>query len=124
MDNYTDIAKNSGEDIGKNFVDLVIKDPVATVTLVLSFFVGYAFSFILFDYRNKKSKKSHFLFHLFIGLGYTALIFLIVNWKLVNCDITTSQLSKSMPYTFLIGLSVAFVIVVILSIIREIKKPY
>jgi hypothetical protein len=112
------------EDILKNFIALVIKTPVALITMGMSFFLGYGISFILFDYRKSKAAKSHYFFHLIIGLGYTALVFLVVNWKIINSDLTEEQLSKCMPLTLLISFAFAFISIVIISILRERKKPY
>jgi predicted membrane channel-forming protein YqfA (hemolysin III family) len=120
-DNIPDIG---WEEVVKKFIELVLKSPTAIITLVLSFFLGYSISFIIFDYRNNKAKGSHFWFHLFIGLGYSALMFLILNWKKINLEMTEEDFSKVMPITILVSFAIAFIAIVTISIIREIKRPY
>lgn len=112
------------EEIGKKFIALVLKSPIAIVTLVLSFFLGYGISFVIFDYRNNSVKSSHYLYHLIIGLGYSAFIFLIVNFKIISREMTEEEFSKAMPVTLLVSFAVAFIAIVTISIIKELKRPY
>jgi len=90
----------------------------------MSFFLGYGISFVIFDYRNNSVKKSHYLFHLIIGLGYSALIFIIVNSRLLGREMSEEEFSKAMPITLLISFAVAFLAIVSISIFKELKKPY
>jgi len=78
----------------KSFWLMAAKYPVAVACIGLSSFMGYGISFILFDYRMKEVKKSHYGFHLAIGIGYTAAIFFMVNFDVVSKTITAQQLSS------------------------------
>jgi len=118
------VSEIGWEEIGKKFVALLLKSPIAIVTMVMSFFLGYGISFVIFDYRNNSVKKSHYLFHLIIGLGYSALIFIIVNSRLLGREMSEEEFSKAMPITLLISFAVAFLAIVSISIFKELKKPY
>lgn len=110
--------------VADSFLELLMKSPTAIVTLVLAFFLGYGISFLLFDYRNTTAKKSHYLFHLLIGLGYTATIFAAVNWDIITRELKVEHFEKRMPLTILVSFVVAFVLMMGISIYKEIKKPY
>jgi hypothetical protein len=92
----------------KEFIPLVVKSPVALATLVLSTFFGYGISFIIFDYRSSSVGKSHYLFHLALGLGYAATIFAVVNFDLLSHNLTVDQISARMPLTLLVSFIIAF----------------
>lgn len=94
------------------FVAIVLKSPVAIITIVLSWFLGYGISFVLFDYRKQQAEKSHFYFHCVIGLGYSALIFVLVNWDIISTNITMEDISKRIPLTLLISFSIGFVLII------------
>ena len=111
-------------EIGNKFVALVLKSPIAIVTMVMSFFLGYGISFLIFDYRNNSVKKAHYLYHLIIGLGYSAFIFIIVNFNIISREMTEEDFSKAMPVTLLVSFAVAFIAIVTISIFKELKKPY
>ena len=112
------------EEVGKKFFALVLKSPIAIVTMTMSFFLGYGISFVIFDYRKNSIKKAHYLFHLLIGLSYSAFMFLIVNYNKVSFEMTEEDFSKSMPLTLLVSFAVAFIVIITISIIRETKRPY
>lgn len=109
----------SFNDIPKEFIKIVIASPVAIVTLVLSAFFGYGISFIVFDYRKSKVKKSHYLFHVTIGLGYAAVIFSIVNFDILSRRLTMDQMSQRMPLTLLISFAVSFVLMMAGAVWRQ-----
>ena len=96
----------------KEFIPLVAKSPVAIATLVLSTCCGYGISFIIFDYRSSSVGKTHYLFHLVLGLGYAATIFAVVNFDLLSHDLTVEQISSRMPLTLLISFIIAFVLMI------------
>jgi hypothetical protein len=124
MNQQTNIPNIGWEEIGRKFVSLTLKSPIAIVTLVLSFLLGYGISFLIFDYRNNSVKKTHYLFHLIIGLGYSAFIFIIVNFKAINRNMTEEEFSKCMPITLLVSFAVAFLVIIIISVYKELKRPY
>ncbi|HEY1602098.1 MAG TPA: hypothetical protein VGG64_21025 [Pirellulales bacterium] len=117
---------NAGQaiDIGKAFVLLVIQSPPALVTLGVSTFFGYGISFILFDYRRSQIQKSHYMFHVSIGLGYAAAMFCLVNFDLVTRTLTVEQITTRIPLTLLLSLGLAFVIMLVGAIWRELSAPY
>jgi hypothetical protein len=51
-------------------------------------------------------------------------MFLILNWKKINLEMTEEDFSKVMPITILVSFAIAFIAIVTISIIREIKRPY
>ncbi|MFY9744141.1 MAG: hypothetical protein WA252_05830 [Candidatus Sulfotelmatobacter sp.] len=108
----------SGEFL-KEFARIVIASPVALVTLVLSAFLGYGISFILFDYRRLQVRKSHYMFHVVFGLGYTAVIFLIVNYDLLSRTLTASQIMGRMPLTLLVSFAVGFTVMLAGAIVKD-----
>lgn len=110
------------EELFKQFFILVIKSPVALATLVLSAGLGYGISFVIFDYRRSDVRKSHYLLHPVVGLGYSAIIFTILNSDLLSKNMNYSDMAGRMPLTLLISFIIAFVIIIIVSIIREIKN--
>lgn len=121
--------ENAVPDLGwdqlfKEFIALVVKTPLALVSLVFSFLLGYGISFVLFDYRRSTVSKSHYFYHLVIGIGYATSIFLLVNRDLISADITADKIAGRMPLTLIVSLSVGFVIILCGSIYREIKVPY
>jgi hypothetical protein len=108
----------------KGFTSLVVQSPPALVTLVVSTFFGYGISFILFDYRRAEIHKSHYMFHVAIGLGYAALMFCAVNFDLLARTLTIEQITNRIPLTLLLSLGLAFVIMVVGAIWRERSTPY
>lgn len=110
--------------IGKEFVSLVVKSPVALVTLVLVTFCGYGISFVLFDYRRTDVHRSHRFFHVFVGLGYTALVFVVANIDLISRDLTIDQITARVPFTLLVGFVVAFILILGIALWRERSAPY
>lgn len=119
-DNLPEPAK----EIVKEFVALVLKSPPAVVTLVLSTFFGYGISFVLFDYRRTEVKKSHYLFHVAIGLGYAAVVFSVVNYDLLSHNLTMEHMTNRMPLTLLVSFVVAFLIMLAGGVWREFATPY
>ena len=100
----------------------MIKSPVALITLVLSTGLGYGISFVIFDYRRSEVSKSHYLLHPIVGLGYASMIFTLVNMDILSRKLNYSEIAGRMPLTLLIGFVVAFLIIVFVSILREVKK--
>jgi hypothetical protein len=111
----------SYDDIVKKFIKIVLTSPVAIVTLVLSTFLGYGISFVLFDYRRSKVRRSHFGFHVVIGLAYAALIFSCVNYDLLSHKLTVSQITERMPLTLLVSFSIGFLILLLGGIWRNLN---
>lgn len=107
----------------QQFVDLVVKSPIAIVTIVLSWFLGFGISFILFDYRRNPVRVSHYSFHSALGLGYAALIFVIVNRDLVSTTLTAEQVAQRMPLTLLVSFAVAFLLMMGGAIWRQHTSP-
>ena len=105
------------------FIRLAIGSPVAVVTLVLSWFCGYGISFIVFDYRRSTVRKSHYWFHAGFGLGYTAIVFIAVNWDLLSRSLTADQIAQRIPLTLLVSFAVGFLIMLLGSICREFFGP-
>ena len=91
---------------------ITLKSPLALVTFVLSWFLGYGISFVIFDYREQQAKKSHFYFHFTIGLSYSAFIFVIVNLDIISTHITIEDISQRIPLTLLISFSVGFILMI------------
>ncbi|MCI0565112.1 MAG: hypothetical protein MN733_42135 [Nitrososphaera sp.] len=116
--------QNPTDQLVKEFVALVIKSPVAVVTIALSTLFGYGISFILFDYRRSPATKAHTMFHVAIGLGYAALIFCVVNFDLMSRTMTIAQMTDRMPLTLLVGFLFAFFVMIVGGIWREFYKPY
>jgi hypothetical protein len=112
------------DDVIKEFTLLVLKSPPAVVTLVVSTFFGYGISFVLFDYRRAQVNKSHYLFHVAIGLGYAAVIFCGVNFDLLSVNLTVEQITNRIPLTLLVSFVLAFVIMMAGGIWREFSAPY
>src|ERR1700726_4708378 len=108
-------------DVVKGFTSLVIQSPPALVTLVLATFFGYGLSFILFDYRRAKIRKSHYMFHVTVGLSYAAVMFCAVNYDLLSRTLTVEQIINRIPLTLLLSFGVAFVIMVVGAIWRELS---
>jgi len=106
-------------EVAKAFTSIVIASPVAVVTMVLSAFLGYGISFVLFDYRRLQVKKTHYLFHVAFGLGYTAVIFLVVNHDILSHTLTARQMMDRMPLTLLVSFAVGFTVMLIGSVMRE-----
>lgn len=100
------------DEILKEFIPMITKSPVALATLVLSTFIGYSLSFIVFDYRKSVVKKSHYIFHASLGLGYSATIFSLVNYDVLSHDLTIEQISNRMPLTLLISFILAFFLII------------
>ena len=110
------------EELLKQFFILVMKSPVALVTLVLSAGLGYGISFVIFDYRRSDINKSHYLLHPVVGLGYASIVFTIVNTDILSRNLNYSDIVGRMPLTLLISFIFAFFIIIIVSIWREIKS--
>jgi hypothetical protein len=111
------------ENIIKEFFALIIKTPVALFALVASFLMGYGISFVLFDYRSSSVNKSHYILHIFLGVGYAALIFLGLNWDIVNRDITPEIITSRIPITLIVSLAFGFLVIFVWSIIKEVRSP-
>ncbi len=107
------------DEVLKEFIIIVAKSPVAMVTIVLSTFFGYGISFVLFDYRRAEVGKSHYLFHVALGLGYAATIFSIVNHDLLSYNLTIDQISERMPLTLLISFIISFFVMTVGAIWRQ-----
>jgi hypothetical protein len=118
------MASDTWEEIFKEFVALVIKSPVAIMTVGVSTCFGYGIAFILFDYRRTEVRKSHRVFHVAIGLGYAAVIFCIVNYDLLSRGLTVEQITSRAPLTLLISAVVSFIIMTIGAFCREFSNPY
>ncbi|WP_443748153.1 hypothetical protein [Asticcacaulis solisilvae] len=108
----------------KKFWALVATSPQAVICIALSSFLGYGISFIIFDYRKKVVQNSHYMFHVSIGLGYTAVIFCLVNCDILKHELTFSQLSARMPLTLLVSFAVGFLVLIGGTIWKEMSSPY
>jgi hypothetical protein len=113
------IEQNPTSEVLKEFAKIVIASPVAVVTIVLSAFLGYGISFVLFDYRRLQVRKSHYMFHVAFGLGYTAVIFLAVNYDLVSHSLTANQIMERIPLTLLVSFAVGFTVMLVGSVMRD-----
>lgn len=121
----SDIYQDLGwKDVFKEFCSLVIKSPVALVSLVISFFFGYGIAFVIFDYRRSDVRKSHYIYHIIIGLGYTACVFSLVNRDLISPEICYADISGRAPLTLLIGFIISFIVIISVSLYREARVPY
>jgi predicted permease len=113
---------DSWGDILKQFVLLVIQSPLAVAAFALSFFMGYGISFVLFDYRLKESlKKTHYLFHVSVGLCYTALVFCVFNYRAMAMPMSPEQIAERIPATLLFSLALGFIIIIVVAIWREVR---
>ncbi len=114
---------DSWGDILKQFTVLVIQSPLAVAAFALSFFMGYGISFVLFDYRLKESlKKTHYLFHVSVGLGYTALVFCVFNSRAIVIPMSPEQIAERVPATLLFSLALGFIIIILVAIWREVRS--
>lgn len=113
------MGQETVEAVFKEFIPLVAKSPVALATLVLSTFFGYGISFIIFDYRGSAVGKSHYVFHMALGLGYAATIFALVNYDLLSHDLTVEQISERMPLTLLVSFIIGFFMMTVGAIWRQ-----
>ncbi|NMH26479.1 hypothetical protein [Flavobacterium silvaticum] len=110
-------------DFLEKFGEIAVQSPTAIVTSVLSTLLGYGISFLIFDYRKPAGKKkASVYFHAVIGLTYTAFIFIVSNFSIMKRDMTAEDINKAMPFTLMISFAVAFLIIVSVSIYKEIKK--
>ena len=101
------------------FWELVTKSPPALVTLTLSVFMGYGVSFLVFDYGKSEAEPHGWQFHIAVGLGYAALIFLGVNGDIIGRKLTTDQMIERIPITFLVSFAILFIVIVIVSMLRR-----
>lgn len=113
---------DSWGEILKQFAVLVIQSPLAVAAFGLSFFMGYGISFVLFDYRLKESlKKTHYLFHVSVGLGYTALVFCVFNYRAIVIPMSPEEIAERVPATLLLSLALGFIIIIVVAIWREVR---
>jgi hypothetical protein len=117
-------ADEGWTDIGKAFVALLLKSPIAIVTVVLATFCGYGISFVAFDYRRVAVHKSHYYFHVAMGLAYSATIFCLLNFDLIKRNLTIDEVSARMPFTLVVTFAITFVLLVIGLAWRERSNPY
>ena len=99
------------EEILGQFVSIVTKSTPATIGLVLSSGFGYGISFVLLDYRRTMVRRTHFLLHVVLGVGYSATIFAIVNFDLLSHNLTIEQITARMPITLVVSFIVAFILI-------------
>lgn len=111
-------------DVQKSFWLLLVKSPAALFVVGCSWICGYGISFMLFDYRKTDVKKSHGYLHVSVGTGYSAFVFLLVNFDLLSRAITVDQLVSRLPFTFLISFSLLFLVIVGVGVMRELRSPY
>lgn len=109
--------------IGEGALAILLSSKMTLATFLLSSFMGYGISFILFDYRIKTFNYwTHIPFHCIIGLGYTALIFVITNFDIFKRTLSLSEIIDRMPFTLVVSLAVGFVILLVGGIVREFRK--
>ena len=107
------------ERIWEEALPLILKSPIALFSLFVTFLRGYGISYLLFDFRRESALEISNWLHLSVGGGYAALIFLIVNWRIVyNCP-TLDDLAKYAPQTMVVGFAFLFILFCIVTIIRE-----
>jgi hypothetical protein len=113
------------EEILKAFAGLIIKSPIALVTIGVSTCFGYGIAFVLFDYRRVEVKKSHRSFHVAIGLGYAAVVFCVVNFDILAKNITAEQITSRTPLTLIVSGVTSFFIMIAGALWRETySRPY
>lgn len=99
----------------------ILKSPVAVVAYVMTYIMGYGIAFLLFRYHRESILGWKGLYHVF-GVAYTALIFLILNWKMVwdsASSITIQQIEGHLVQTLVIGLAILFIVMIVTTIVRD-----
>jgi len=108
----------------KDIWPLLLKSPLLMFLLFMTYIMGFGISYFIFSYRKPNHKLPYFL-HLFFGLGYTMLMFCIMNFNLIiekNRDLSLEHLLDNSIFTILISFPVIFIVSIIVVIIRERKK--
>jgi len=107
--------------IFREILPLLAKSPIGLFSIFVTFLIGYGVSFLLLDYRRNPEGYSNWL-HLSLGGGYTALVFLIVNWSLVfhpSIPLTLDDLAQRAPQTMVISFAILFVAFCAVTLIRD-----
>jgi hypothetical protein len=107
----------------KDVWPLILKSPLMLFLFAMTYVMGYGISYLIFSYR-KEDHKVPFFIHLFFGLGYSLLMFCVVNIKLIikmNSSITLQALSDNSVFTVIISFAVIFVVTLIVVYLRERK---
>lgn len=98
--------------IVERFVELVLQSPPAIVCLVLSTFIGYGLAYVLLVHGRENPPKLGTLLNVALGLGFTAIVFVVSNFDIIGRDLTAEQISDRAPFTLLIAFAVSFVVLV------------
>jgi len=102
----------------------ILKEPIALLAFVVTYFMGCGVAFVLFYYRRERVHGWRGLDH-FFGGGYAAVIFTIMNWKEVwnsASPITIDQIKNRTPQTLLLSFALLFIITTVVTIVRERKR--
>ena len=111
-------------DFWKNIWPLIKDSPMAIIAYAATYSMGYGIAFLLFRDRTELIRKWKGLYHVF-GFGYTALIFLIINFQKIideTSPITIEEISKNAPQAIIISFAVLFIIMITSIIMRDLKK--
>lgn len=101
------------------FALLVTSSPPATISFVMTTFLGYGVSYFLLEYRQPESGKIPFPIQFFAGLAYSSFVFIAVNFDVLSRNIGILQILPRMPITLLIGFAIAFLIMLVTIALRN-----
>lgn len=110
-----------GQNLCGNFWPLVLQSPVVLFFIGVIYAIGYNIAFLLFGYRKEVVREWKGLYYVF-GLGFTAFVFLIVNFgKIFSKDspITAEDIMELTPQTLLLSLAILFVVTIMVVFLRD-----
>lgn len=111
------MAEPAGK-IWDGFVKILLASPPSLVSLVLCTFIGYGLAYVLLVHGRSDPPRLGNVLSAALGLGFTAIIFMVSNFDILGPEITADQISARAPFTFLIAFAVSFMVLVGAMILR------
>jgi fumarate reductase subunit D len=103
---------------------LILKSPVALFAAIATLLMGYAISFMLFDYRTAGRSYSHLL-HVGVGAAYACFVLVCTTWgAVISTDhpLTLASLAAACPRTIVLSFALLLVIIVVVTFLRERRR--
>ena len=100
---------------------IILKSPIALFALAATLLMGYAISFMLFDYRTN-TKGYSTLLHVGVGAAYACLVFVLTSWQVVfssAAPLTLQDLATHCPRTVVVSFAILMVVMVLVTLLRD-----
>lgn len=98
----------------------ILKSPIVLFVYIAILLMGYGIAYLLFWHNKELIRDWREIYHVF-GCGYTALIFIIVNFKKIfsrTSPINIDEIIKLAPQALLLSFALLFIVIIVVTIAR------